>query len=81
MILGVTIKTYEKIRFLKRNKENEIYVIDYTQTSTIKERDGVIYLSPEGASSLTGYINNITFHHYMYILPGTYARKGRRKEE
>jgi len=80
LILGLSEKTLEMVTALKKQGKIEIYVIDYEQSSKVKEKNGVVYLSPEAASFISKDSESIMYHHYMHIKPGSMQKK-RRKDE
>lgn len=64
IILGVSSITSEKVELLKMNGELEVYVLDHDQASRIKEKDGTIYLSEEGASIFFRNMTDVVYHWY-----------------
>lgn len=78
IILGLSVKTSNMVELLKKQGKTEIYVMDYEQSSKVKEINGIVYLSPEGASILTRNAKNISYYHYMYISPDSMQRRKRK---
>lgn len=80
MILGVSGKTPEILDFLKGQGKINIYVVDYEQSSKVREKNGVIYLSPDGASDFSKDSESVMYYQYKYITPDSRPRK-RRKDK
>lgn len=72
IILGVSSITSEKVELLKNNGEEEVYVLDPNQASKIKEKNGIIYLSEEGASIFFSNMTDVVYHWYK---PDGFRRK------
>ncbi|WP_210469719.1 hypothetical protein [Sporosarcina sp. 6E9] len=69
IICGVTSHTPRTINMLKLGGEKKIFVLDYNQTSKVREENGVTYISKEGASQLVMNDPNTVYHHFIYKRP------------
>ena len=69
IIFGVTSNTPRTINMLKMGGEKEIFVLDYNQSSKVREKDGVIYISQEWASQLVMNDPNTVYHYFIYKRP------------
>lgn len=67
IILGLSEDTPEMIKQLQKRGASDIYVMDYNQSSVVKEENGIFYVSPDGASIVANRSKNITYHRYVYI--------------
>lgn len=70
IIMGVTSSTPKTINMLKRGGEKEIYVLDFNQSSKVREKNGIIYISQEWASQLVMNDPNTVYHYFIYKRPG-----------
>ena len=70
IILGVTSSTPKTINMLQRGGEKEIYVLDFNQSSKVREKNGIIYISQEWASQLVMNDPNTVYHYFIYKRPG-----------
>ena len=64
VILGVTPNTFKKIESLQTRGNKEIYVMDYDQSSKVKEENGVMYISPEVAARIFNQNTDVVLHFY-----------------
>ncbi|WP_172369951.1 hypothetical protein [Sporosarcina jiandibaonis] len=69
IIFGMTSHTPRTINILKMGGENKIYVLDFNQSSKVREKNGVIYISKEWASQLVMNNPNTVYHHFIYKRP------------
>lgn len=67
IILGLCGETLKKVEQLRGQGINDIYIVDYEQPSTVKEKNGVFYLSPDGALIVANRKRNVTYHYHLYI--------------
>jgi len=81
LIFGLSEKTLEMVTALKKQGKVDVYVVDYQQSSKVKEQNGVVYLSPEAASFISKYSESIVYHHYMHKRPDLMQKKRRKDEE
>lgn len=67
IILGLSVDTPKMVKELQMQGKKDIYVMDYEQPITVKERGGIFYISPDGALLVASRTENITFHRYLCI--------------
>lgn len=72
IILGVTKNASDKVELLRKNGESEVYILDMEQADTVRERDGIMYVSEEIVSTFFMRKKEIVFHLYK---PGGKKRK------
>lgn len=75
IVWGLSSITSDKVELLKKSGEKEIYVLDYNQASKVQERNGIVYMSLEGASLFFKNADDIMYHHYI---PEGFKRNRRR---
>ena len=69
IICGVTSHTPRNINMLKMGGKKKIYVLDYNQSSSVREENGIIYISKEWASQLVMNDPNTVYHYFIYKRP------------
>lgn len=62
VILGFTPGTLKKVEWLQTKGKKEIYVMDYDQSSKVKEENGVMYISREDAELFFKNKPNVVYH-------------------
>lgn len=77
IILGESSLNEKRIKFLKMNGMDEIIVFDENQTSLVKEKNDVVYLSSRGASLFMKDSPGMVHHLFVYIPPGKRKKKNR----